>query len=440
VGAEWARLSLGPVPSISLVLLASDVVQERVAYVLSDYPKLSQSFIRDEISAVEERGLGILRIAINPAADADAAASGNRAEADRTFYVKAQSPARVLRCILIALWTSPSGFVQVLCAALRSGGSDMRRSLRGVFYFVESIIVWDHCRGVSVRRLHAHFAHPVANVAWLAAAFGTRADPGHPWSWSVTIHGPHDFYVEPLLGMEQKARSAAAIVCISDYGRAQVMRMISPRLWPKVVVGRCGIDLGRFPLRAPRPVTQRPRIVSVGRLAPEKGQTQLVTAVALLVDRGFDVQVDFIGDGPAREAIELEARARGVSERIHLLGEMPSADVVAHLLEADVFCLPSFGEGIPISIMEAMAIGVPVLCTAVGGVSELALDGRTGVVVPPGRPDKIADGIALILSDESYRTTLVDAARRAISESYDLRRNVSELITVLRSDGIREVA
>jgi colanic acid/amylovoran biosynthesis glycosyltransferase len=421
-------------------LLASSRVHQKVAYVLGNYPKVSQSFIQDEISAVERDGPEIMRIALNRSTGSDLAAAASRAEAERTFYVKAQSPGQIMHTVVHAFAASPVAFARVLWQAVRAGGTDVRRNAWGALYFIEGLLVWDHCRRAVVRRIHAHFAHPVANVAWLAASFGTHVDPKRPWQWSVTIHGPHDFYVEPLLGLEDKARSATAIVCISDYGRAQVLRMIAPQDWPKVVVRRCGIDLDRFPERPPRPLGEPPRILSVGRLVPEKGQSQLVAAVALLARRGVDVRVELIGDGPARAEIQQAALDAGVADRIGLLGELPPSEVAARLAEADAFCLPSFGEGIPISIMEAMAVGVPVVCTAVGGVTELALDGQTGVVVPPGRPDLLAAGIERLLSDEAYRSALVSGARSRVADRHDLQRNVLSLVAVLVADETFEEA
>ena len=394
-----------------------------MAYVAATYPGVT--FIQDEITSLDDRGAEVLRIALNPARDEQVLTDRDASERARTLYVKGSSPARIAKVVLATAVAHPVAFVGGVVRALRAGRTRSGVAVRPLLQFVEALLVWDHCRRHGVRALHAHFAQAPATVAWMAAEMG-NAVGGPRWTWGMTIHGPHDFFNEHADLLEVKLARADLVVCISHYTRAQVLRLVRPADREKIRLVLCGIDLERFTEREPRPVASPPVVVTTARLSPEKGHLVLLDAVRQLADEGFEVSVRLIGDGPLRDELRDRIEAMDLSSRVVLTGPLPPERVAAELRAADLFCLPSAAEGLPISIMEAMAVGVPVLSTYVAGIPELLVDDQTGWIVPAGSVDALATGIRTALGS-SRRPDVIAAGRRAVEARHDLRASIDEL-------------
>jgi len=245
--------------------------------------------------------------------------------------------------------------------------------------------------------------------------------------WSLTIHGFQDFVDEKIARLDLKAASATFVICVSDFTRSQLCRITPPRLWDRYQVVRCGIDLNQFPFRADRALRKRPRIVLVGRLSPEKGQLVLIRAVAALRAKGREVEVVLIDAGSLRGWIEDEIARLSLGDLVSLAGELEPAQVTAQLLDADCFCLPSFAEGLPISIMEAMATGVPVISTYIGGIPELAINGATALTVAAGNVEALAGAIEKIIVEPALRNAMIDSARREVILRHDREKNADQL-------------
>jgi len=180
-------------------------------------------------------------------------------------------------------------------------------------------------------------------------------------------------------------------------------------------------------MRQDRPRSSPPKIVSVGRLSSEKGQVVLLMACKMLVDRGMPLHLTFIGSGPLEQLLRDQIGALGMAGLVELRGELPAAEVRRELEQSDLFCLTSFAEGLPVSIMEAMAIGVPVVSTAIAGIPELAIDGETALTVAPGNEEQLAEAIASALNDADLRAKLIPAARTKVEEAHDRTRNSRQL-------------
>lgn len=400
-----------------------------MVYVLTYYPQLFATFIADEIQALEARGFEVLPVAMNTPAPSDLAGAHERAERDRTLYLKAQGAWRVSRAILRAAATSPTALARTLWRAVRTAGLDLKLALWRVFHVVEGLLVWERCRQAGVRHIHAHFGLTPATIAWLACTFANLA--GEDCTWSFTIHGYQDFANEKEAALAPKAESAHHVVCVSDFTRSQIMRITPPRLWDKFHVVRCGIDLERFRFA---PGAQRagvPTILVVGRLSAEKGHGVLLEALGLLRQAGTEVVVEFAGDGGFRADLEAQAARLGVSDRVRFLGGLHPSEISGRLRRADVFCLPSFSEGLPVSIMEAMAIGTPVVTTHIGGIPELAVDGETALLVPAGNAARLAGALARVLGDDLLRRRIVEAARRRVERQHSLPENARQLEALL---------
>jgi glycosyltransferase involved in cell wall biosynthesis len=399
----------------------------RVAYVLTHYPKLTQTFLRREIETVASPDLQVLPIAINAPERYEVAAEEDRRESARTFYIKRQPRGRVVAAVLRAFAQRPGAFVSAAVAALRPAGLDAKAMLWRAFYLAEASVVWDHCRRNGVRHLHAQFGGTPATIAMLAADLGERFDGKGTWTWSYTIHGFHDFVNEREIGLRAKTDRASFAVCVSDFTASQLMRVSDPSQWSKIHTIRCGIDIDQFAHRGAVELASPPTILTVGRLSAEKGHGVLLDAAVILHRQGIDVRIVFVGSGPIERELGEQARVAGISDLVTFAGELPPIEVNRRLRSADVFCLPSFAEGLPISIMEAMAVGVPVVATYVGGIPELVADGVTGYCVPAGRADLLAGAIRRALDDPGERAKIIAAARAAVEERHEQQRNVIAL-------------
>jgi glycosyltransferase involved in cell wall biosynthesis len=264
--------------------------------------------------------------------------------------------------------------------------------------------------------VHVHHASAGAELAVLACTYG-RATGRGPRSWSLSLHGPGEWYVKSAVGIERKVADAAWVACISDWTRGQAMLLSDRRHWHKLQVLRLGVPVDQFARSAPAPA--EPLVVSLGRLVPEKGQAVLVGAIARLREQGRDVRCVIAGAGPLEDDLRALCGELGVADLVELPGAVPPAGVPALLENASVFCLPSLAEGLPVVLMEAMASGLPVVATRVMGIPELVEDGSTGLLVPPGREADLAAALLRVLDDEELTARLVRAGREKVRRDHD---------------------
>ncbi len=403
----------------------------RVLYLATHFPAVSHTFISDEVAYLRDSGIQVLTCSINGAsADALKSERGRR-EGETTFYLKAQGASGAARSVVRALSRRPLRLLGCTWKLLRSDMFDLPRSSKRLAQVAEAVMLWDHCSRLDVRAIHAHFGGVPATVAWYTAEIGNalarNGEAELPWTWSVTIHGWHEFTSEGAAQLQAKLHSAAMVACISDFTHAQLKRIALPADWSKLHVVRCGIDPDRFPARAPLARPRDPVVIITARLSPEKGHIDLFEAVSLLNARGCRVRVRCIGDGPFVEALERAIAQHSLVDQIEMLGPLPPLEVERELAEADVFCLPSSAEGLPVAIMEAMAVGVPVVTTYISGIPELIRSGDTGWIVPAARPDLLAAAIEDILDDPETTADVVARARDAVLEQHDGRRNAEQL-------------
>ncbi|WP_195908510.1 glycosyltransferase family 4 protein [Novosphingobium sp. Gsoil 351] len=317
--------------------------------------------------------------------------------------------------------------------AVSSGGGHPARIVRRLSHLAQAALVARCAEREGIERLHAHFGLAPATIVWLATAIA-RASGRDDAKFSFTIHGFHDFFDAAETRLDLKAADAAAVFCISDFTRSQLCLTTDPGLWPRFHVVRCGIDLSTFAYRDPPTLGSRRRIVALGRLSPEKGFAVLIEAVAALLKRRKDLDLRIIGEGQARGALEAQIAALGVGHSISLTGELAPDEVRHELGASDVFSMPSFSEGLPISIMEAMAVGVPVVTTWVAGIPELARDGSTALTVAPSDSAGMAKAIERLLDDGPLRLRLARAARTRVEQQHDINRCGETVAHLLRGD------
>lgn len=397
----------------------------QIAYLLTHYPRVALTFISGEIDAMEARGIGILPIAVNEPGRDDLKSEDALGRHARSIYLKA-SPARLLGSFLGALARHPLAMLGLIWLAVRSSRADLNIMVRRLVHLAYAAATARECERRGIRHLHAHFGQMPATIAWFACELLNRGGRTRA-SWSFTIHGFQDFVEDTVARLDLKAASASFVVCISDFTRSQLDRVSDPRYWDRYHVVRCGIDLTAFPFRGQRAARVVPRIVTVGRLSPEKGHLVLLRAVKVLKDQGVDVEVQIVGAGPFETAIRAEQDRLGIADRVIFEGEQPPEIVSSLLAEADMFCLPSFSEGLPVSIMEAMAIGVPVVTTWISGIPELAVNEVTALTVPASNAEALASALKRVAQDGALRDRMVVAARKEVERMHSAQGSGAQM-------------
>jgi glycosyltransferase involved in cell wall biosynthesis/GT2 family glycosyltransferase len=355
----------------------------RVGYLVNQYPHVSHSFIRREIRGLERLGVEVVRVSVRPpvaVVDPD-----DRAEIGRTWVLLDRGLTGLAVATLAVAVTRPLRLMRALRVAARLGRRSGKR-LRTLVYLAEACRLVRRLRRERVTHLHAHFGTNPADVALLTRVLG-----GPPFSF--TVHGPEEFDRPDALSLGDKIAAAAFVVGVSSFGRSQLLRWARPADWPRVHVVRCGVDAA-FLRGGPQPPAAVPRLVCVGRLAEQKGQLVLVEAAAKLAADGLDFDLVLAGDGPMRPEIEAAVAAHGLTGRVRITGWLSNDAVRAELAAARLMVLPSFAEGLPVVLMEALALGRPVVTTYVAGIPELVRHGENGWLVPAGDPDALAAALA----------------------------------------------
>jgi glycosyltransferase involved in cell wall biosynthesis len=392
---------------------------------MSHYPAISHAFVLREVEHLRATGLEIDTLSIHRAADADLLSDGDRAAAATTTSVLPTSAGRLVGAHLEALIRSPRRYLSTLARALRTGAPGLRERLWHLFYFAEAMILLRHCRRAGIEHIHAQFADSATDVAMLVAHYRRS-------TWSLAVHGSVEFYNVDRYALTDKIEDAAFAVAISDFGRSQLMRLSDSSRWEHIHVVRCGVDLNLY---APPPARSgsatEAEILFVGRLLHGKGLSILFEAVTELRRRGLDVSVIVVGDGPARHEVEAAA---GRAERVRVLGSVGQDELLSHYAQADIFCLPSFAEGIPVVAMEAMALELPVVTTRIMGIPELVDDGVHGLLVPPGRVDALTEALDRLVRSPDERRRMGQAAREKVRRDYDVARSAATMRSVLEAE------
>ena len=413
----------------------------RIAYVISRYPAVSHTFIQREVMALRRLGIGVDTFSIRRSDPSALLSKADRSEAATTFSILPAHLGRMLAAHARALLTRPVRYVRTLALALCLGSVGTRERLWRLFYFVEAVVLWDECRRREICRIHAHFANVASDVAMLASELGNDGSD-REWSWSFTMHGPTELYEVRRHRLVEKIERASLVVCISDFCRSQLMGLVDETHWPKLRTVRCGVDVQSFrpsyrgQPRAAAGAALVLRILCVGRLTPVKGQAVLLEAIAELKRRGVRAQVTMVGDGPTRAPLEQMARRLGIAPLVELTGAIGQDEIRAHYAATDVFCLPSFAEGLPVVLMEAMAMGLPVVTTRITGTPELVEDGTSGRLVSPARVDELADALAELACAPQRAESMGRKGREKVCSEFDLELSAESLREVFLESNV----
>lgn len=397
----------------------------KVAYLINQYPKISHAFIRREIRALERRGVEVQRIALR-GWDAKIVDLEDHEEQRRTRYVLRDGPMPLILSMLRTLCLRPWRFAAALYLALATGWRADRPLHYHVIYLAEATRMLWWLKESDVRHIHAHFGTNTATILMLIRALGGP-------SYSFTVHGPDEFDKPEFLHLAEKIRRSAFVVAITSYTRSQLYRWIEHEHWPKIILVHCGIESAfHADVPVPSPVAA-PLLVSVGRLSAQKGQLMLIEAARALTMKGVDFELTLVGDGEMRGELEALVKHYGLEGRVRLAGALSTSAVRDEILRARGLVLPSFAEGLPMVIMEAMALRRPVLSTYVAGIPELVLPGKTGWLFPPGSIEALVATMEESLSCPIERLrSMGEAAFERVNERHSIDREIVTLADAFR--------
>ena len=392
----------------------------RVAYFINQYPKVSHSFIRREILALERQGATVTRLALrgwaDPVVDAE-----DQTEQGKTQYVLQGGLLGLLAAVLTQMVRNPLRLCKALLLASRMARMSERPLPYHWIYLAEACKVLTLLGVSGVEHVHAHFGTNSTEVVMLVHALG---GPGY----SFTVHGPEEFDKPHAIYLADKIVDSRFVVAISSFGRSQLCRWLPHRQWTKVQVVHCGLDKA-FHQVTHVSVPTAPRLVCVGRLCEQKGQLLLVDAVRQLRDDGVPVELVLAGDGEMRSEVERLITFHGLQAQVRITGWISADQVRQELLASRALVLPSFAEGLPVVIMEAMALRRPVLSTYVAGIPELVQHGQHGWLFPAGDVDALSQAMQDCV--QASTTQLEDmgaAAHQRVLQRHDVDTEAAKLL------------
>jgi len=389
-----------------------------VAFLLSQYPAVSHTFLLQEVLGLRARGFRIETASINqPDRPLHRLPAQEAAEAGATHYIKDGKTLRALWHAFTAALSYPAAALRGVAAIFRLPNLTLWQRSRWLFYLIEALLVGRWMRARGSRHLHVHFGGAVASVGYLTSII---------WQlpFSLTIHGPEELLDTSAYQLREKVQQASFVFCISDFCRSQLCQLTSPEQWSKFSVIRLGVDPAL--LMPPHPARRAAlplQLVCTGRLVAAKGHHILLEALRLLLDRGVALHTTLIGDGPERAHLENFVRLYGLQSAVTFTSALSHSETLIRVRNSDLFVLASFAEGIPVALMEAMSFGIPCISTTIAGIAELISSGQDGLLVPPANASALAAAIESLAQDPALRAFLGHSARRRILREYNLPLN-----------------
>ncbi|MCL7489615.1 MAG: glycosyltransferase family 4 protein [Desulfobulbaceae bacterium] len=387
----------------------------KLAYLTTTYPSVSHTFIRRELREIEQRGHTVLRLAIRRPDDVPVDPL-DKEESARTIHCLMQPFRLHVVSLLRMIFLRPLRFWDAFTLTITMGLRSDRGVLRHFAYLVEACTLLHILRQHGIEHIHVHFGTNSATVARLIRRCG---GPGY----SFTVHGPTEFDSAIAFDLRGKITDAAFVVAITDFCSAQLRRWCDPEEWSKIHIVHCTVGDDFF--NAAEPITPGARTFScVGRLTPQKGQLVLLEAFAQLLEKDHAARLVLVGDGELRPVIEEKIAAKGLEKNVTITGYVTEKEVRQYIASSRALVLPSFAEGLPMVIMEAYAVGRPVISTYVAGIPELVRPGENGWLVPAGNVEHLV--AAMVDALEAPPERLAEMAAQGRDLTYLKHRTATE--------------
>jgi glycosyltransferase involved in cell wall biosynthesis len=399
--------------------------KQTIAYLTSQYARAGDTFIRAEVAELRKLGFNVHTFSIRAPVGGESIANDEiRRERENTEDLLSAGFLRLFSATLSLVSFRPVRFARALRLALSISTGGLRGYVWSLAYLIEASLLARRLEAKGVSHLHNHLGRNSAAVAMFASVL-----TGIPYS--LTIHGPTEFEMAQSLALDEKMARANFTIGISSFGRSQLMRFSRASDWPRIHVVHCGLS-DEFKQATPAPVPDVLRFVCVARFVEQKAHALLIEAVARLVEEGRDVHLDLIGDGPLRASIETTIVQHDLRDRVHLLGWQDSTAVRRAIESSRALVLPSFAEGLPVSIMEAMALARPVIGTYVGAIPELVENKTHGWLVPAGAIDELTEALRQALDTPvEILTCMGRAGRERVLQRHDAGREAQKLASLI---------
>jgi colanic acid/amylovoran biosynthesis glycosyltransferase len=396
----------------------------KFAYLLSHYPTIGHTYLFRELQGLRALGFDIPTVSIRPPdRPRETMLPGERQEADLTFCVLRAGATRFAMDHIGTILTAPVAYFRALRLALSMGRFHPAATFRSLVYLAEAVVAGRWMLRQGVDHFHSHFSTTV----------GLLITKLFPLTMSMTIHGPEEFVDPEGTLLATKIRACRFVTGISYFAQSQMMQLVDYEHWRRFEV----VPLGIFPEDyEPAPFRENPQhfeISCVGRLTPFKAQHVLLETVHRLRKQGRNVRLRLVGDGPDRKSLEQRIEELGLDDAVIVEGWKNQAEVRELYKRADVFALASSAEGVPVVLMEAMAMRIPCIATRITGVPELIRDGIDGLLVTPSNPEELTTAIARLMDDTELRRRLAEAGQRQVKEKYNLHTNIQLLAEVFKS-------
>jgi colanic acid/amylovoran biosynthesis glycosyltransferase len=403
----------------------------RLCYFVSEYPSVTHTFIRREIVELERNNFTVLRVSLrrNSSRLVDAA---DLAEKSRTRYILEGTATTFVSAFLNALWRRPKRLATACVKAVKLMRRSSRPAQYHIAYLAEALVLAQWVVEQHVDHVHAHFGTNGAEVAMLCHLL-----TGVPYSF--TVHGPDEFDKPEYLGLSEKVKHAAFVTVVSSFTGSQIRRWIPPQQWSKIKVVRCGLDRESLLERRSGSISKA-ELVSVGRLSEQKGQLVLLSALAVLAREGVQFRMSIAGDGPLRPEVERRIRELQLEDCVELAGWLTNAEVSSLISGARALILPSFAEGLPVVLMEALALARPVIATYVAGIPEL-VDESCGWLVPAGDDERLAQAIkqCLTATPDALIKSMGAAGRKRVLEQHDITKQCRKLADLFQGNADAQI-
>ena len=397
----------------------------KVAYLVNQYPKVSHSFIRREIIALEAQGVEVKRFSIR-SLESELVDEADKQDLKKTQYVLAAGMVHLAFSFLRTILTRPLQLMKAAGLSFQVGLQSERGLLLHFIYLVEACALFWWCLADPINHIHVHFGTNSTTVAMLCHELG-----GPPYSF--TAHGPEEFDKARFIGLTEKINRAAFVVAISSFGKSQLFRQCDYKQWSKIHIVRCGVD-DLFLKQPPTAIPTTPRFVCVGRLSEQKGHILLVEAASQLATEGLQFKLVFVGDGELRTEIETLIDQLKLTDYIEITGWATNVEVQQHILASQVMVLPSFAEGLPVVLMEALALGRPVITTYVAGIPELVQPHENGWLVPAGSVEALKTAMkSAIQTPSEILKKMGEEGTKAVAQQHNIQHESQQLMTLFKT-------
>ena len=387
----------------------------RLAYLTSEYPAVSHTFILREIQELRKQSIDVYTASVNPSRNLDNMAPEEIAESRATLYIKNSSLLQLLSAHVYLALCSPLRYYRMIRKACSIVLNWPVKRSKVFAYFMGAGVLLKWMRLKGVQHIHVHFTDSAASAALIAASGGSI-------TYSLSIHGPVEFYNIDKEFLQEKAQQAQFIRCISYFCQSQVMTVLPPDQWSKLHIVHCGVDPDQYAPR-PNPENDTPVMLCVGRLVALKGQYLLLQACKRLRAQGVRFNLFFVGDGPERKPLESYCRELQLDDVVTFTGPIGQDKIHTYYDKADIFVLPSFAEGVPVVLMEAMAKEIACLSTYVGGIRELIRSNQNGILIAPSDIDTLTKTLKELLTDSKLRNRLGAEGRKTVEQEFNNGRN-----------------